>query len=150
MTKREIIDDFLSSKTMAIAGMSRSGKQFGNSVYTELTSKGYKLYPVHPYVQEINGVKCYSNLASLPEKVESAMITLPPVQTEIFLKDAVKAGIKKVWIQQGAESKETLRFCEENGINAVHKECILMFAEPVAPFHGFHRFIWKLIGKYPK
>jgi predicted CoA-binding protein len=150
MTKREIINDFLEQKTLAIAGMSRNGKQFGNNVYKELTSKGYKLYPVHPYVQAIDGVKCYPDLASIPEKVEGALIVLPPVQTEIFLKDAAKAGIKRVWIQQGAESAEALRFCKEQSIDAVYKECILMFAEPVGAFHGFHKFIWKLIRKYPK
>lgn len=150
MSKKDTINEFLSCKTFALAGMSRNGRQFGNSVYKELTQKGYKIYPVHPYVKSIDGVQCYPDLESLPEKVESAMIVLPPVQTEIFLKSAARNGIKKVWMQQGAESENALQFCRDNGIGYVHKECILMFADPIGAFHGFHRFIWKLIGKYPK
>jgi predicted CoA-binding protein len=150
MTKGEIINDFISQRTLAIAGLSRNGKHFGNSVYKDLTAKGYKLYPVHPHVHTIDGVQCYPDLTSLPEEVGGVIAILPPVQTEILVKDAAKAGIKRVWMQQGAESKEAIRFCNENNINAVHGECIYMFAQPVVSIHKFHRFIWKLIGKIPK
>jgi hypothetical protein len=53
-------------------------------------------------------------------------------------------------MQQGAESKEAIRFCEDNNIAVVHGECILMFAEPLAFGHRLHRWIWKLLGRLPK
>ncbi len=36
-----------------------------------------------------------------------------------------------MWMQQGSQSDAALAFCGDNGIEAVSKRCILMFAEPV-------------------
>ena len=70
-------------------------------------------------------------------------------QTEMVVKEANEIGVKNVWMQQGSESDEAIKYCKENGINEIHKECILMFADPVNSIHGFHRWIWKVIGKLP-
>jgi hypothetical protein len=43
-----------------------------------------------------------------------------------------------------------LRACEQLGLDVVHGQCILMFAEPVASLHKFHRWIWKIVGKIPQ
>ena len=75
---------------------------------------------------------------------------LKPAQTQQVVRDAAAAGIRRVWLQQGAESAAAIRFCEENGISTVHGECILMFAEPAAFYHRAHRWVWKLLGKLPR
>ena len=66
------------------------------------------------------------------------------------MREAAAAGIRRIWIQQGAESREALDFCAANGLPAVSKQCILMFAEPVGSFHAFHRWVAKVFGKLPK
>ena len=58
-------------------------------------------------------------------------------------------GVKNIWMQQGSESENAIEFCNKNEINVIHGECILMFAEPVKSIHSFHRWVNKLIGKYP-
>ena len=73
----------------------------------------------------------------------------PPVEAEKVVKQAYEVGIRNVWLQQGAQSDSAIQFCKDNGINVVHNECILMFAEPVASFHKFHRWVWKILGKLP-
>jgi len=60
------------------------------------------------------------------------------------------AGIRHVWIQQGAETQAAIDFFEKKGINAIHHQCILMFAEPAAFPHKAHRCIWRILGKIPK
>ncbi len=150
MTSKQTIDEFLSQPALAIVGVSRSGKKFGNIAYKELKSKGYRVYPVHPEADVIEGDKCYKTLSDLPEAVGGLLIVVPPQQTERVVRDAAAAGITHVWMQQGAESPEAIRFCQENGIAHVEKQCILMFAQPTAFPHKMHRFIWGLIGKLPK
>jgi predicted CoA-binding protein len=150
MTTQSAVRDFLSQKTLALIGASRSGKGFGNAVLKELKAKGYKVYPVHPQAESLEGERCYSSLTALPEKVGGVVVVVPPNETEKVVKEAKAAGIERIWIQQGAESPEAIRFCEESGMSAVHGECILMFAEPVGTFHKLHRWVWKLLGKLPK
>ena len=111
---------------------------------------GYTLYPIHPQAETIEGERCFPNLGALPEPVDGVLVVVPPAQTEQVVRDAAAAGIRRVWMQQGAESPAAIQFCKENGINAVHGECILMFAEPAAWFHRAHRWVWKLLGKLPK
>lgn len=143
------IHEFLSQRTLAIAGASRSGKKIGNAIMKSLKQAGYTLYPVHPIAEMIDGERCYSAINALPEKVGGLIICLPSVQTEIVLHQALAAGITRVWLQQGSESYAALRFCEHNGIHAIHGNCILMFLEPVESIHKIHRWVWRVIGKYP-
>ncbi len=150
MVKRKIIDEFLSSKKLAIVGVSRSGRKFGNTVLNELRIKGYKVFPVNSNAKKINEEECYSNLNTLPEKVDGVVIVVPFYETERVVRDALNAGINRIWLQQGSESKEAINFCENNGISVVYGECILMFAEPAGLFHRFHRSFNKLIGRLPK
>lgn len=66
MTTRAAIDDFLKQKTLAIIGISRGGKKFGNACYKELKAHGYRLFPINPYAEMIQGERCYPNLGAIP------------------------------------------------------------------------------------
>ena len=150
MVTKALIDDFIAQKSLAIVGVSRSGKKFGNSALKELKSKGYDLHPIHPSASELQGTKAYPSFDSLPVDVGGVLIIVPPDQTSKVVKDAIHADISRIWIQQGAESEEAINFCKENGVDPVHGQCILMFAEPTGSFHKVHRWIWDLLGKNPK
>jgi len=140
------VEEFLKEKSFAIVGVSRTGHKFGNSVVKELTPKGFQFFPIHHTAEEIQGVKCYPGFENLPEKVGGVIISVKPAETEKVVRLAVAAGIKKIWIQNGAESADAIKFCEENDVLLVQKKCVLMFAEPTAFFHKLHRWIWS-IGK---
>jgi len=78
MVSKKAIEDFYSFRKLAIVGVSRSGKKFGNSATKELTKRGYIVYPVNPNADNVDGNKCYRNLNNLPEKVEGAVIIVQP------------------------------------------------------------------------
>jgi hypothetical protein len=149
MISKKLIEDFLSENNVAVVGVSRNRKKFGYTIYKELKSKGYNVYPVNPNAADIDGEKCYPSLLPLQGKVEAAVFVIPPFASKEAVKDAYTAGIKKIWMQQGTESKEAVIFCEETGIEVIYNECILMFAEPTAFFHRAHRWINSMVGKLP-
>ena len=149
MNKKESVENFLSKRKIAVAGVSRNGKKFGNTIYKELKSKEYEVFALNPSAENINGEPSYANLNSLPEPVDGLITVVPPAETEKIVKEANEAGIKNIWMQQGSESEAAINYCKENGIDVVHGECILMFAEPVTSIHKFHKWIWKLFGKLP-
>jgi predicted CoA-binding protein len=149
MTSKALVEDFVSQKKLAIVGVSRSGKKFGNSIFRELKEHGYTVYPIHPEALELEGAPAYKDFKSLPEKVDGVVIVVPPTQTEKVIHDAAEVGIKRIWMQQGAESDAAIKFCQENGITEVHGECIMMYGIGTG-LHGFHGKIWKLIGKAPR
>jgi uncharacterized protein len=150
MTSRAVVAEFLSQPELAIVGVSRKGRKFGNMALRELKAKGYRVFPVHPSAEEIEGERCYPTLADVPRSVGGVLISVPPAQTDIVVREASAAGIGRVWMQQGAQSAEAIRFCEEHGMQVVANECVLMFAEPAAWFHRAHRWIRKALGKLPQ
>jgi uncharacterized protein len=150
MPSKQTIDDFLSQNSLAIVGVSRSGKGFGNTVLRELLANGFRVFPVHPEAQSVQGLACSPSLAALPEPVGGLVIVVPPKQTEIVVREAAAAGIRRVWIQPGAKSKEALQFCADSGISAISGECILMFLAKGPAIHRIHRGIRKLFGTLPR
>ena len=150
MITKAVVDEFLAQKNLAVVGVSRKGGKFGNMIFKELKQKGYRVYPVNPQAETINGEPCYANVRDLPRPTDGIVVVVPPAQTEIVVQDAAEAGIERIWIQQGAGSEKALRFCEERGLKVIHGECILMFADPKAFHHKLHRWIWGLFGKLPR
>lgn len=148
-TSRQLVSDFLAQRTLALVGLSRGGRKFGNAALRELRAKGYTVHPVHPSAKTIDGMRCWPSLASLPEPVGGVVTVVPPAETEKVVAAAYAAGITRVWMQQGSESAAAIRFCEEHGIAVVHHECVLMFAEPAGWFHRAHRWVWGRLGRLP-
>jgi len=149
MTTRRAVEQFLAQKRLALAGASRSGKKFGNTVHKELMRQGYDVVLVHPEASEIDGHKCWASVADLPPDMDGLVLVVPPDQSDDLVKQAAAAGIRNVWMQQRSETEAAVEFCAANGINEVHGECILMHAQPTG-FHKFHRLLWGLLGKLPK
>ena len=150
MTSRAAVDEFLAQKTLALVGVSRGGKGFGNTVLKTLRKHGREVLPVHPEVRDIGEVPCFRAVADLPPRVGGLVLVVPPAQTEKLVAEAAAAGIRRVWMQQGAESPAALAFCAANGVTAIHGECILMFAEPAGRIHRLHRGINRLLRRLPK
>ncbi len=149
MTSKSSVDNFLSQKNIAVVGVSRNPKKFGNSIYRSLKEKGYSVFPVNPNAEKIDRDICYPDILSLPGEVTAVVISVPPEETEKVVRKVHQAGITRVWMQQGSESIEAIKFCEEHSIDCVSNECILMFAEPAEFFHRAHRWIRGLRGKLP-
>jgi uncharacterized protein len=143
----QAVKDFIKGQRFAIAGLSRSGGKFGNSIYKELKERGYKMFAIHPEAAEIGGAPCYSSLSALPEPVDGLIVCVAPGKVEPLLHEAMKVDVKNVWLQQGAQTPETVKLAKSLGLNVIAGKCILMYAEPVRSVHSFHRSIVKLFGR---
>ncbi len=143
----QAIKGFIQGKRIAIVGVSRSGQKFGNKIFAELKARGYQVSIVHPQAQEIGGEPCFPNLAALRGKIDGVVICVSPGQAGQVLREAVQAGVKNIWLQQGAQSPEVLALARQLGVNPVAGKCILMYAQPVRSFHRFHRGFMQLFGQ---
>ena len=149
MSTQSSVEQFLAQKHLALAGASRGGKKFGNAILKTLAEKGYDITPVHTEASIIDGHRCYPTVSDLPGAVDGLVLVVPPRQCEALVQEAVAAGIRNVWMQQGSGSPEAVKLCQESGINVVHDQCILMFAQPTG-VHKAHRWLMGLVGKLPE
>jgi predicted CoA-binding protein len=70
-----------------------------------------------------------------------------PKDSEETIRLAIQKGIKKIWMQKGAESETAVKLAKDAGITVITNKCILMYAYP-SGFHKFHMRMTKLFGKY--
>jgi hypothetical protein len=143
------VDDFLAQRRLAVAGVSRDRRKFGNAAFRELKAQGYEVYPLNPARESAEDGPCWSSLADLPRPVDGLLVVTPPAQTLKLVAEAAQIGVLRIWMQQGAQSREAIALAKEKGMQVVAGECILMHAQPRG-FHRFHRGLWGLLGKLPR
>jgi uncharacterized protein len=148
MTSATSIEAFLGNPSIAVVGVSRSGRGFGNAACRSLRKQGYRVYPVNWSAPTVDGIRCFSRLSELPERVNAVLVVVPPAQAVDVIRDAAAAGIHHVWLQQGAESPDVLRLAAELGLDVVAGECILMFARPTG-IHRAHRWLRQVTHRLP-
>jgi uncharacterized protein len=150
MTSRSTVESFLAHHGIAVVGVSRTGRGFAHGVWRTLRDKGWDAVPVNPAAPSIDGVPCYATLCDIPRgTVEAAVVVTPRSAAAGVVEDAAAAGIGWLWLQQGSGTDEAVRLCREKGIEAVAGECILMYADG-GGIHGFHKWVWKILGKLPQ
>lgn len=149
MASLKQIEDFLAAQPVAMVGVSRNPKKFGQMAFRELKEKGLKVIPVNPSAGEILGEKAYPDVNSLPSDVKGVIVLTKKEQTANVVREARNKGIKNIWIQQSSDTREATRELEGSDINFITGECILMYYKPHS-MHKFHRAIKKFFGRYPK
>ena len=145
---KQLIDAFLAEPALAIVGVSRKKMKFGNVALRTLSAQGLRVYPIHPFMDTVEGIRCYRRFTDLPEPVKAALIVVPPSQGAQVVREAADAGITRVWLQQGAESAAVLQACKETGIDPIFGECVLMFSHP-AGVHKLHHWVRRVFHRLP-
>jgi uncharacterized protein len=143
------IADFSQCRRLAVVGVSHTRRKYGNHAYRELKARGLDVMAVHPELTSVEGDPCFKSLAELPRPVDGVLVCVRPDKVPEVLRQAAAAGIRRAWLQQGAESEAAAKLAAELGIDLVQRACILMHATPVRGFHRLHRGLWRLLGRVP-
>ena len=86
-TRRPIhkIKKLLEPKSALVIGVSASSMNVGRIILRNLIEGGgvpkEKIYIIHPRENEIDGCKCFPNIAELPEQVDMTVVTIPAGDT---------------------------------------------------------------------
>ncbi|WP_058486797.1 CoA-binding protein [Defluviitalea phaphyphila] len=121
MTPKEL----MKKKVWAVVGATIDKEKYGYKIYKELKEAGYKVYPISPKYEEIDGDKVYKSLSDLPEKPEVVDFVVNPKIGIGVVEECAKLGIKNIWLQPGTVSEDLLNLAKEKGINAV-EACVLV------------------------
>ena len=118
---------FLESPAYGVVGASPHRYKYGNKVLRCYQQNGRRAIPVNPNEREVEGVACLTSVLDLPDDVHSISIITQPEVTERVVAEAIRKGIRHVWMQPGAESEEAIAACEAAGINVIADgSCVLV------------------------
>lgn len=121
------IEAFLAAGPWAVVGASSDRDKYGNKVLRCYQQHGMEVFPINPRADEIEGLKAYPSLTSLPKQVTGISVITPPKITEAVVKEAIAAGVKSIWMQPGAESMAAVREAEAAGLEVIaNGACILV------------------------
>ena len=123
---KKMITDVLKQKKFAIVGSFRNKEKVAYKIMQDMEKKGYEVYPVNPNMKIVDGKVSYKSISDIPFDIDVADIVTPPDVTEKIVEECLKKGIKRVWLQPGAESDKVIEFCHENNIKVLHSICIMI------------------------
>ena len=113
------------SKNIAVVGISNKLGRPSLTVASYLKGQGYRIIPVNPTIQDVNGEKCYPDLSSIPEKVDVVDICRKPEDVHPVVEEAIRIGAKAIWMQEGIVNEEAERRAKEAGLLVVMDQCML-------------------------
>jgi hypothetical protein len=152
---RDAASEFLTSKRVAVTGVSREGKSHGsNVVYQRLRERGYEVFAVNPNAEEVEGDPCYRDLRSIPGGVDAVVIATRPEIAEETMRECADLAIRNVWMHRGpgagSVSEAAADYGRKQGIAVIDGGCPCMF-EPTADLgHKAMRVVFTLTGNVPK
>lgn len=121
------IERFLTSPAYGVVGASLRRHKYGNKVLRCYQQNGRRVIAVNPRETVIEGATCVATVLDLPDDVQSISVITPPPVTERVVDEAIRKGIKHVWMQPGAESDKAVAACEAAGINVIADgSCVLV------------------------
>lgn len=113
------IESFLNSGPFAVVGASVDRSKYGNKVLRCYQQHGKEVYPINPRADEVEGLRAYPSLGSLPVKPQAISVITPPAITEQVVREAAAAGVRHIWMQPGAESEAAIRTAESLGMSVI-------------------------------
>ena len=112
------------AKNIAVVGLSPDESKPNNKVAKFLIERGFNVFPIYPKFDEILGRKVYRNLTQIHEDIDIAVMFRKGEFASELVKDAIKKGVKTLWLQLGITNDAAGAIARENGINFVQDKCI--------------------------
>jgi predicted CoA-binding protein len=116
----------LSSRTIAVVGLSDDPRRDSNSVARYLHRAGYKIIPVNPNIDEAFGLRSYPSLDAVPERIDIADIFRRPTCVPEAVEAAIRVKARAVWLQLGVFHQEAANRAVEAGLLVVVEQCLMV------------------------
>ncbi len=121
------IEQFLQAASFAVAGASQNRAKYGNLIFRKLLESGRVVSPIHPAAERVEDHPAFASLSAMPTVPEAVSIVTPPRVTQQIVAEAIRLGVKHLWMQPGAEHPEASQLAQAAGLNVIDDgSCILV------------------------
>jgi predicted CoA-binding protein len=111
-------------RTIAVVGLSSDEARESLGVAAYMQAAGYRIVPVNPAETEVLGEKAYPTVVSIPATVEIVNVFRRPEAVPGVVDDAIAAGAKAIWMQEGIVNEEAAATARAAGLAVVMDRCI--------------------------
>ncbi len=124
-TDEEIKEILTSAKNVAVVGLSDKPGRDSHRVAAYLKTRGYKIFPVNPTIEEVLGERSYPRLEDIPEPIDVVDIFRAPEHVPPIVESAIAIGAKVVWMQLGVVNEEAAEKARDAGLTVVMDRCMM-------------------------
>ena len=112
-------------RSIAMVGASTTWNRPSYFAMKYLIQKGFRVFPVNPGAagEQLLGETIFSNLESLPEKVDMVDMFRPASEATELVQKAIYLGIGVFWMQLGLRNEEAACLGEAAGMKVVMNRC---------------------------
>lgn len=149
------LDHFFNPQSVAVVGASRKKGKVGYEILSALLSGGFpgKLFPVNPTADEVQGIKSWPDLKSVPEPPDLVVVAVASKFVPQVMRDCADLKVKAVVIvssgfkesgEEGARLEQNvIRIAKSAGIRVIGPNCIGVLS-PVSKLNA------SFTGRMPK
>jgi len=127
---------FFEPASVAVVGASRQKGKVGNEIVAALVAGGFggPIYPVNPKAEEVEGLRCYSDLDAIGSVPDLVIIVVPAKVVPGVMRQAgrigvkqaiiITAGFKEVGEEGRALEKEVVQIARSSGMRFIGPNCL--------------------------
>ena len=135
MEHREL-DSVFRPRTIAVIGASRTPGSVGHQVLKNIAEGGFSgsVFPVNPRAESVHAIKCYPDVASLPDPIDLGVVCVPAPLVLDVARDCGEKGVKALCVitagfretgPVGAARERELRdYCRSKDMRLVGPNCM--------------------------
>ena len=107
-------------------GASKKPDRYSYKAVKLLAEKGHTPFPVHPVIQDIDGVRVYKKLTDIAESIDTVTVYLSAENSNKVADNILNSGARRVIFNPGAENPELASRLKEKGIEAIEACTLVM------------------------
>ncbi|MHC4879870.1 MAG: CoA-binding protein [Planctomycetota bacterium] len=109
-----------SQPTVAVVGASRDRSRFGSISLRAHLQQGYRVFPVNPNADEIEGLSAFPSLSDVPaDHLNRITVYVPPEIGIDLLDEIANVDVDEVWFNPGSADSALRERAEELGLEII-------------------------------
>jgi len=123
-TQDDIRTVLTNAHTIAMVGASDKPDRDSYRVMEYLIASGYRVIPVNPTVEQIQGQRSYASLREIREEIDVVDIFRRSDAVAPIVEEAIAIGAPVVWMQLDVVNEEAAETARKAGLQVIMDRCI--------------------------
>lgn len=121
----EVKEILLSSKTVAVVGISDKPERPSYHVAEYLLENDYRVIPVNPLLKMWKGIQAFADLDQVPGDIDIVDIFRKPEEVPAIVDAALRKKARVIWMQEGIVNNAAADLARAAGLRVVMNKCML-------------------------
>jgi len=111
---------------VAVLGASNKPSRYSYKAVMLLKEKGFAVYPVHPRLEDIEGISVYKSVSEIPVPLDVVTLYLGAANQQGVMEDIVNSNPRRVIFNPGAENPPFAQTLRDAGIEPLEACTLVM------------------------